>query len=43
VPKHLRPDVFEHTRDLLEGAGARLPPELTPAVTRTPSAREYNS
>jgi glycosyltransferase involved in cell wall biosynthesis len=43
LPKHLRPDVFEHTRDLLEGAGARLPPELTPAVTRTPGAREYNS
>jgi hypothetical protein len=28
LPKHLRPDVFEHARDLAQAAGISLPPEL---------------
>jgi glycosyltransferase involved in cell wall biosynthesis len=33
LPKHLRPDVFEHTKRLMDEVGVVLPPELSRPVT----------
>ena len=43
LPKHLRPDVFEHTRRLAAEAGGTLPPELAAPLMRTGEAASSGS